>query len=128
MNVDGEKIRQLVKVYGQLRDYPEKSYLAKFCDDFDLNYNQWNNYTRNGQAIGIKIIHQLVDIFPELNLNWFMKNEGPMFLDENMAVVEEPGEKYLKEITPADVMKKLDQIHFDVKLIRTNQHKTDTEN
>lgn len=127
MSVDGEKIKQLVKYYGQLHGYPEKSYLAKFCEDNSLNYNQWNAYTRNKQEIGIKIIHFLIDIFPDLNLNWFFKNEGEMNSDGKLMVFEEPQEELLKEISQIDIYKKLELIHYDLKKIKPIKHNSDTE-
>jgi hypothetical protein len=34
------------------------------CKDFDLNYNQWNAYTRGAQVVGNKITLRLMEIFP----------------------------------------------------------------
>jgi hypothetical protein len=50
MYIDGAKIKSLISSYGKDKDYPEKS--AMFCKDFDLNYNQWNAYTRGAQVVG----------------------------------------------------------------------------
>jgi hypothetical protein len=33
------------------------------CFDFDLNYNQWNAYTRGAQVVGNKITLRLMEIF-----------------------------------------------------------------
>jgi hypothetical protein len=52
MYIDGAKIKSLI-CYGKDKDYPEKSY-AMFCKDFDLNYNQWNAYTRGHKLWGNK--------------------------------------------------------------------------
>lgn len=79
MNVKGTKIKSLVDYYANMKDYPSKSSLAKFCEDYELNYNQWNAYIRETQAVGIKIIHQLMDIFPKLNLNWLLKNAKSLY-------------------------------------------------
>lgn len=123
MNVDGNKIKQLAEYYSNIKGYPDKSSLAKFCEDFDLNYNQWNAYTRNAQVIGIKIIHQLMEIFPNLNLNWVFKDEGAMFSDELIAEVKHPKERISKEITNNEIFKKLDQIHFDIRKFNSENTK-----
>jgi hypothetical protein len=54
-----------------------------FCKDFDLNYNQWNAYTRGAQVVGNKITLRLMEIFPNLNLNWLLKDtDSNMFIGE----------------------------------------------
>lgn len=127
MNVKGTKIKSLVDYYANMKDYPSKSSLAKFCEDYDLNYNQWNAYIRETQAVGIKIIHQLMDVFPKLNLNWLLKDEGEMFVDETIMVLNEPKESIKKEISSEDIYKKLEKIHFDILSIGQKEHKLDTE-
>jgi hypothetical protein len=83
MYVDGSKIKSLISVYGNSKDYPEKSHTALFCKDFELSYNQWNAYTRGAQLIGTKVTQKLIEIFPDLNLNWFFKDMGEMFISEH---------------------------------------------
>jgi hypothetical protein len=52
MYIDGAKIKSLISSYG--KDYPEVIY-TMFCKDFDLNYNQWNAYTRGAKLWEIKL-------------------------------------------------------------------------
>lgn len=112
MNVEPEKIKEIISSYGKAKGYPERSHTARFCDDFGLNYNQWKAYTRGAQDIGIKVIHTLMDIFPELDLNWLLKKE---IKQQNL--LQEPKETY-GEITNEDIMVKLNQIHQDIKKIK----------
>jgi hypothetical protein len=81
MYIDGAKIKSLISSYGKDKDYPEKSYTACFCKDFDLNYNQWNAYTRGAQVVGNKIT--INGDFSNLNLNWLLKDtDSNMFIGE----------------------------------------------
>jgi hypothetical protein len=93
-----EKLKKLVEYYGKLKGYPEKSYLKMFTDDHDLNYNQWNAYTRGAQVVGSKIVQTLMDIFPSLNMNWYLKEDYNMFTDEKLHEVAEIDPKYAPEI------------------------------
>jgi hypothetical protein len=110
MYVDGSKIKVLVEAYGNKKGYPEKSHMAKFCEDFDLNYNQWNAYSRGAQVIGTKIVQRLMEIFPEVDLNWLLK-EG--LEPEKVQMVSEPSETYLKKGEKL-IMDKLELIHQDL--------------
>lgn len=118
MSITKEKIKELIEVYGFRKDYPEKSHLKRWCEDFEFNYTQWNAYTRGSQKIGVKIVEQLIDIFPELNLNWLLKDEPNMFIEEiagNKVILKESIVIYNKEITNLDLMNKLEQIEKEVK-------------
>lgn len=118
MTIDGDKIKALIDEYGKRKGYPEKSYIPKFCEDFDLNYIQWFSYTKGKTNPGIKIIYFLVNIFPELNLNWLLKEDLNMFTVPNAVFAfEEPAEKYGKEVTTNDLMKKLEEIQSDLKKV-----------
>lgn len=81
MNIDGEKIKQLIEIYGETKGYAKKSHLSLFCDDHDLNYKQWTAYCRNTQKLGLKIIYDLITIFPDLNLNWLFKDQGEILIN-----------------------------------------------
>ncbi len=118
MNVDGEKIRTLIEVYGKEKGYPQKSYLSMFCEDNDVNYSQWNAHIGGRQVAGTKIIDKLMHVFPDLNMNWFLKDDENMFISEkNERFLTEPKPKYDKDVTSLDLMQKLDEIHLDVKKI-----------
>jgi hypothetical protein len=115
MHVQTEKIKQLIEVYGKSQNYEDKAHTKRFCEDFSLSYTQWNAYLRGAQNIGIKIIEQLIDIFPNLNLNWLLKEETNMFIGQDIpGMVSEPSSKYGKNITNLDLLKKLEEIQKEV--------------
>ncbi len=116
MNVDGEKIRTLIEVYGKDRGYPPKSYLSMFCEDNDVNYSQWNAHIGGRQVAGTKIIDKLMHVFPNLNMNWFLKDDENIFISEKKEMVlSEPKPNYEKNVTNLDLMHKLEEIHLDIK-------------
>ena len=119
MYIDGAKIKSLISTYGKNRGYPEKSYTAMFCKDFELNYNQWNAYTRGAQVIGPKITQKLMEVFPNLNLNWFFKEDQNMFVGEKTetVTVKEPEPVYQKEITPEDIFYKMEEMLIELKAL-----------
>lgn len=120
MNIAGEKISRLIEIYGANKGYPEKSYLPMFCDDFNVNYSQWNAYTRGKQNIGAKIIDLLMEIFPDLNLNWLLKDDDNIFIgseNETSVIVNEPEPKYSKKIGQEDIYSKLEDILFELKKV-----------
>lgn len=115
MYVDGAKIRKLIAVWGNNKGYPEKSYVTMFCNENNLSYNQWNAYLRGSQNLGTKIIQQLISIFPDLNLNWLLKEDLNMFTKQNVNNhIEEPEPKY-KNVTNDDIMAKLEEVHADLR-------------
>jgi len=117
MDVAGSKFKRLIEIYGIGKGYPEKSHLPKFCEDFDLNYTQWNTYCRGKQNVGVKIIDILLDIFPNLNLNWFIKDEGDIFTteEENIMVINETKAEYSKKIEKEDIYEKMNEILLEIK-------------
>lgn len=118
MYVDGKKLKKLITLYGESKRYEEKSYVALFCNDHGLSYNQWNAYLRGAQNLGTKIIQQLIDIFPDLNLNWLLKDEPNIFIsDKKEHILSEPQAKYGKPVTTKDLMRKLEELHLDVKKV-----------
>jgi len=120
MTIDGDKIKALIEEYGRRKGYLEKSYIPKFCEDFDLNYIQWFSYTKGKQNPGIKIIYNLMNIFPNLNLNWLFKDDLNMFTGDEGLVFREPDPIYMKEISNLDIMYKLDSIEREIKKLKSN--------
>ena len=115
MKVEGRKIMRLIAAYGASKGYAEKSYLKRFTEDFSLNYNQWNAYTRDAQVIGLKVFEKIEEIFPDINWNWLFRDENePMFYKElTPYMVNEPEEVSEKD----DLISKLNAIHADVRKI-----------
>lgn len=116
MTIDGDKIKQLISQYGKGKGYPEKSYVVRFCEDFKLNYKQWNAYCSGTQNLGLKIIEVLMDIFPDLNLNWLLKDEENVFL--NASEVSEPNKKY-GLVSNEMLMDKLESIQNQLNILNS---------
>lgn len=123
MTIDNEKLKLLINHYGSTREYPVKSYVPMFCEDNNLNYIQWNTYLRGAQKIGIKIVYDLLNIFPDLNLNWLFKDEENMFLVNeyeipvhNLDTVNEIDTKYSPEIVD-ELYKRLEAMSHKMKEI-----------
>ncbi|MBC5835781.1 hypothetical protein G6N05_05225 [Flavobacterium sp. F372] len=119
MTIDGDKIKQLISHYSEDKGYLEKSYVVRFCEDNNLNYKQWNAYCSGTQNLGLKIIEVLMDIFPNLNLNWLLKEELNMFKSYNL--VEEPREIYTAEISNQALFNKLESIEKKINKVLENQ-------
>lgn len=116
MNVDGNKIKKLIEAYGIEKKYDQKTQLRRFCEDFNLNYIQFHAYSKGSQNLGIKIIYVLMEIFPDLNLNWLLKDEENMFVSKkDLTILCEPVVKYGKMVTNSELMAKLEEIHSDIK-------------
>jgi len=123
MNVDGDKIKRLIEVYGAEKGYESKAYLRRFCEDNGLNYIQFHAYTRGTQNLGIKIVYLLMDIFPTINLNWLLKNEENMFTTEDKQLhLSEPTVKYGKIVSNLQLMHKLEEIHFEIKKATSKEY------
>jgi hypothetical protein len=118
MNVEGHKIRTLIEIYGKSKNYLPKEYLSGFCKDNDVNYSQWNAYIGERQVVGIKIIDLLMHIFPNLNMNWLLKDDPNPFIGVINAIgVNEPVSNYnktVKKITNEDLMKKLVELEDEI--------------
>lgn len=115
MDIEGSKIMRLIEHYGKQKGFEEKHYLRGFTSDLGLNYTQWAAYTRGSQNLGIKVLDQLMQIFPDLNLNWLLKDDPEMFLTDIIGKVAEPEAKYMVTNVKDPVMTKLDAIHEDLK-------------
>ena len=43
---------------------------------------------------GLGIIIRILELFPDINANWLLMNEGPMFKANNKMIAEEPQSEY----------------------------------
>lgn len=124
MIVKGEKIRELIEDYGKANSIAEKSVLRQFSENFELNYTQWSNYIRGEQNLGLKPIEKLMEIFPNMNLNWLLRDEGEKYinLNTNYSANEQPTlrvadneSEALQKITLEIIYEKLQLMHQDIK-------------
>lgn len=117
MDIEKGRVVALIEHYRKAKEYPEKSWLKGFCADNSLNYNQWHTLLKSDKGVGIKIIDILVNIFPNVNLNWLLKGEGEMFTDGKM-VVSEPASTYLKTPFEKEVIQRLEAVQNELKTLK----------
>lgn len=121
MVVKPEKIKAVIEYYGKIKEYPAKSYLPRFVEDFELNYNQWATFCNGGQKAGYKVVDVFVHIFPDIDTNYLIKDSIPVSADmfnttkEKVFIVQEPEEPIRKVITNEQIFTKLEAIHFEIK-------------
>lgn len=72
-----KKIQELVYEYGQERGHNVS--LREFCRLESINYTSINNAMQK-QMIGLGLVNQLKQVFPLLNVNWFLYNEGDIWV------------------------------------------------
>lgn len=68
---------------------------AEFYKKYDLKDSSWNPITTNKRTLGILLLDRLVEIFPNLNVNWLLYGKGNVnistnALDESLMIVSEP--------------------------------------
>ena len=73
--------------------------MKKFCEKNGLSYQSINPICNNKREIGINIIHDLMKIFPTLNINWLIYGDGEINYTTNgtsdkFDLLNEPEEKY----------------------------------
>jgi transcriptional regulator with XRE-family HTH domain len=90
MDTIGERLLYLINTQGVS--------MKKFCEKNGLSYQSINPICNNKREIGIQIIHDLMKIFPSLNINWLIYGTGTANYtisgtDENIYLLEEPPEK-----------------------------------
>lgn len=51
--------------------------------EFNKNIGQSNSWNRTiGKTIGVDIASNILTIYPQVNINWLIKGEGEMFIEE----------------------------------------------
>lgn len=62
----GEKLKEVIKQkYSSIRDFADKK---------EMNYSQVSQYL-HGRKISIEFLFILIEEFPELDLNWLLRDE-----------------------------------------------------
>ncbi len=67
--------------------YSKDKILSKvWGEDNDVNYSQWNAHIGGRQVIGLKILDKLMYIYPNLNMNWLLKDDPNMFITKEYSI------------------------------------------
>jgi len=91
METIGERLLYLINTQGVS--------MKKFCEKNGLSYQSINPICNNKREIGIQIIHDLMKIFPTLNINWLIYGTGTANYTisgtgDNIFLLQEPAEKH----------------------------------
>lgn len=92
----GEKLRDLIAEKGWKQ--------REFADMIDHSLSQLNKVLRGERNVSSKMIEKLIVVFPDLDLNWFLRNDVTI---RNM--VTEEGTPYKKELNPKQILKNMEQ-------------------
>lgn len=80
-----DKVDELCYHYSQNRG--QYTSLRKLCELEKINYNSINNALQK-KVIGLKLVNQFKQIFPNLNINWLLYDEGEMMLKTNQNILK----------------------------------------
>lgn len=85
----------------------EEVNLYKFCKKYNLMYSTFNQIVLGNRNLGINILYQVLEIIPNLNINWLLLGIGEMRIvqkrtTEGELILEEP-----KAIVKPDEFEKL---------------------
>lgn len=62
-----------------------------FCDEFGFEYNSMVMIMADKRTIGMKVLNQLHEVLPKMNVSWLLYEQGPMEITEhNEFYVTEP--------------------------------------
>jgi len=87
MDGTAERLRELIDKQGVT--------LKKFCEVNKLNYSGISNIINGERSLGVNILRQLKDVFPNLDTNWLLFGDIQKNITiEEQLEVSEPQEKY----------------------------------
>lgn len=96
-----DKLKQLIKTkYTRLRDLAEK---------LDMNYSQLSQYV-NGKKISIEFLLKIIQEFPEVDLNWLLRDNDP-----GTDSVKESDETYRAVLNNEQIIDKIEVLINDLK-------------
>ena len=96
-----DKLKQLIKSkYDKLGDLAVK---------FDMNYSQLSQYV-NGKKISIDFLTKIIQEFPEVDLNWLLRDDSI-----NDASLNETSESYKTIMNNEQIIDKIESLLKDLK-------------
>ncbi|WP_196890400.1 helix-turn-helix domain-containing protein [Aureivirga marina] len=81
MNSIGERMDFLIKTLGISK--------TKFAISIGVGSQYVSRLTSDSINIGLKLMSQIEEAFPEVNFNWLLFGKGEMFLNDETNIVEE---------------------------------------
>lgn len=90
MNTIGKRLTYLIDSTGLNK--------SQFCDKYNFSYSAFAPITNDNRPLGMNMLMNLVDVFPNLNINWLLfgvgnVNQNINVLSENTELLKEPEEE-----------------------------------
>jgi transcriptional regulator with XRE-family HTH domain len=94
METIGERLRYVIEI--------EEVNLYQFCKKNSLMYSTFNQIVLGNRNLGVNILYQILEIIPNLNINWLLLGIGEMRIvqksnSEGELLIEEPLATYRKQ-------------------------------
>lgn len=91
METVGDRFKHLIQV--------ETGSIKEFCDRYDFVYYSIQPILNNKREMGMNILKQLLEHYPNLNLDWFLLGKGEEMYNKKdglatVNVLNEPAVKY----------------------------------
>jgi transcriptional regulator with XRE-family HTH domain len=97
-----DKLKQLIKTkYSRLRDLAER---------LEMNYSQLSQYV-NGKKISIDFLNKIIQEFPDVDLNWLLRDEDTIKKD----LLNEEGANYKTFLNNEQIIAKIEMLLEDLK-------------
>ena len=92
----GEKLRLLLK--------EKKLTQYEFAEAIEESLSQINKVLNGHRNVSSAMIEKIVGYFPEIDLNWFLKDDITI-----RSMVNEEGDTYLKQSNPTQILQNMEE-------------------
>lgn len=82
MQTLGERVKYLIEIQGLNN--------TTFGEKFGIDAKSVSQITRNKRNLGSVLMERILELLPELNLNWLYKGEGEVFIGKNAEGAKTP--------------------------------------
>ncbi|WP_163411357.1 helix-turn-helix transcriptional regulator [Flavobacterium ajazii] len=85
MRTEGERLRYYIE--------NKEVNLRQFCIENDILYTSLHPILTNSRALGMNILKKIMQVYPNLNINWVLTGAGEMDIENNDSL-REPNSVY----------------------------------
>ncbi|MDR7208564.1 hypothetical protein [Flavobacterium piscis] len=87
MQTEGERLRYYIE--------NKEVNLRQFCIENDILYTSLHPILMNSRSLGMNILKKIMQVYPNLNINWVLTGMGDMEITEDKNyVLRDPGSVY----------------------------------
>lgn len=87
MNTEGERIRYYIE--------SKEVSVRNFCVKNEIGYSGFHQILQNTRALGMIVLKQLMEAYPNLNVNWVLTGKGSVEINsEEDGALKEPNPIY----------------------------------